>query len=116
MRKGQAVNVESRVAVLESNHADIKEAIVRISDSLEKFNQTMESIVRLEEKYRNNSEAIKRAFDACEKNDKRIADIEVKMPQIIETRGWVVNAVVGIVSLVGASVVGIVLYTKHIAG
>ncbi len=116
MRKEQAVNVESRVAVLESNHAEIKEAIVRISDSLEKFNQNMESIVRLEEKYMNNSEAIKRAFYACEKNDKRIADIEVKMPQLIETRGWVVNAVVGIVSLVGASVVGIVLYTKHIVG
>ena len=103
------MSVENRVAVLEKSCDDMKEAIMDIRDSLQ-------VLVRLEERHAETREALSRAFGDIEKVENRLKNIELHMPGLVEMRGWVIMGMLGIAGLVGVALVGMVIGSKTIVG
>jgi len=93
---------EFRLAVLEKDRDDFKEVAVEIRNSLQ-------ALVRLEERHNETSKALGRAFDALEKHDKRITDIELFMPGLKEMRALVVGGVCLVLSAVGTAIIALVV-------
>ncbi len=97
-----AAEHELRIAVLERDRDDFKEVAVEIRNSLQ-------ALVRLEERHNETSKALGRAFDALEKQDKRINDIELFMPGLKEMRALIVGGVCLVLSTVGAAIIALVV-------
>lgn len=97
-----AAEHELRISVLERDRDDFKEVAVEIRNSLQ-------ALVRLEERHNETSKALGRAFDALEKQDKRINDIELFMPGLKEMRALIVGGVCLVLSTVGAAVIALVV-------
>lgn len=95
-------DVEARLAVIERNQNDLKDAVVGIQRNLE-------SLVRLEERHAETREALGRVFTYTEKLEERIEDIEKVLPGLVEMRGWLVKADLCILGIVGLAVIGLVI-------
>lgn len=99
---GNVSEHEVRIAVLERDCDDFKSVVVEIRDSLQ-------ALVRLEERHNETSRALTRAFDALEKQEKRIVEIEKFMPGLKETRALIVGGVCLVLSAVGAAIIALVV-------
>lgn len=95
-------DVETRLQLLERGQDDVRDAVVSIKGSLE-------SLVRLEERHAETREALGRVFTYTEKLEERIEAIEKVLPGLLEARGWVITACMGILSVVGLAVLGLVI-------
>jgi len=93
---------ELRIAVLEKDRDDFKEVAVEIRNSLQ-------ALVRLEERHNETSKALTRAFDALEKHETRIAAIETFMPGLKEMRALIVGGACLVLSAVGAALIALVV-------
>ena len=93
---------EARIAVLERNCDELKEAIFQIRDALQ-------SLVRLEEQHMETKAALTRVFVQCEKIETRMVEIEKVIPGLVELRRWVVAGMLGTLSVVGVSLIGLVV-------
>jgi len=69
----------------------------------------LDSQICLEERHNATASAIRRSFDALEKHEKRIADIEVFMPGLKEIRALVVGGVCLVLSAVGTAIIALVV-------
>ena len=86
-----------RVAVLERDCDDFKQVVLEIRDSLQ-------ALVRLEERHNETSRALARAFESIEKIEKRTAEIEQKMPGLLEMRSLIIGGICVILTAVGGAV------------
>lgn len=93
---------ELRIIMLERQGEQVGEAVISINESLK-------SLVRIEERVMSSSEAIDRAFKYSEKLEERIRDIEVKMPGLVEVKDWVVKGVLSVVGIVFVALIGVVI-------
>lgn len=126
-------DMEYRLSRLESDQGDLKDAVQSINESLQ-------ALVRLEERHAETREALSRAFGEIKENsnmiravemvthqspchtvsghaveikkiDSRLTAVELAIPGLVEARSWVVKAILGLVFVVGVSVVGLVINT-----
>ena len=109
MRGVVEMSIDNRVAVLERSCDEMKTAIMDIRDSLQ-------VLVRLEERHAETREALSRAFGDIEKVELRLSTIEQHMPGLVEMRGWVIMGMLGIAGLVGVALVGLVVGSKAVGG
>jgi hypothetical protein len=95
-------DMHARVSVLERECEDFKSVVVEIRDAVQ-------ALVRLEERHNATAAAIRRSFDAIEKHEKRIADIELFMPGLKEMRALIVGGVCLVLSAVGTAIITLVV-------
>ena len=96
---------EVRLRMLEGNHDELQEAVKSIRDSLQ-------SLVRLEERHIETKQSINRAFVELKSVDDRVKDIEIEIPALKEVRGWIITGVLGVMGLVGIALLTLVVGIK----
>jgi hypothetical protein len=111
---------ERRLTVLENDTSRLKEAVDSIAASQSMISESLHKISLLWERYEDSKDNTKRIFDKLEviekrmgdieklmpiDNNKRLMELEMKMPQLVETRGWVVRAVLAAVVVIGSFVI-----------
>ena len=89
----EGANEKTHVAVLDHRVTQVESVIKSIDESLR-------TLVRLEEKHTQTAEALKRAFTEIKDNDARIGVVEQEMPTLKLVRGWVITGTIALVGLV----------------
>lgn len=98
--------LEFRVATLEGAVMEIKTAVRSIDTSLQ-------TLARLEAHHSETRDALSRAFADIGDHENRLRDIEAEMPTMRMIRNWVVAGVLGVVSMTGAALIGLVVMSKE---
>lgn len=83
--------------------------LTMIEKTLEAVSMNLKQLTELEIKHIETREALGRAFDELANQGKRITDVELEMPTMRLTRGWIIAGVIGIVAAVGLAVVRLIL-------
>jgi hypothetical protein len=96
--------MESRLIAVEKDQAEFRNVVREIRDISSRQADSLEKLVRLEERHAESREALGRAFSEIEKHDLAIAEIKIAMPPLIEMRKVVVN---GMISVIGFVVVAL---------
>lgn len=104
---------QARMHAVERAVQDIRDAVGQIAEAMVK-------IARLEERHQETRESLGRAFDRLDVSESALHDVRVEIvtlradiKPLQESRDWIVRGMVGIVSLVGVAVVGLVLAAKQ---
>lgn len=112
---------DERLRRVEQEQGEMREVIFSLKDSQQAISNSLERLVRLEERHVETREAITRAFSAIEKIaagmhelrmqvpanlDPRLREIEASMPGLIEMRRWMTAGVLSVVGLIGAAIIG----------
>ncbi len=97
---------ELRLRLLEQDREDMRDAIESIKGSLQ-------ALVRLEERHAETREALGRAFKESKDIHDRVSAIEKVIPGLVEMRGWLVKANLGILGLIGLAIIGLVVIAPH---
>lgn len=83
--------------------------LTMIEKTLAVISDNLRQLASLEQKHVETRESIARAFDKLEKHDGRIRDVEMEMPTLKLTRGWIIAGVVGVFGIMGIQLFKIVL-------
>lgn len=78
-----------------------EDAIERLTRTQESLSDSLRKLVELEVRHVETREALGRAFKRLDEQDKQIASIQRQLPQLTETRGWVIAGVLGVLALLG---------------
>ena len=104
------------LSVLEHRVSVVEGAVDRIADAVQEIAKSTSMIAALEVRHAETRDGLERAFTEIskletsdEKKGERIAAIEIEMPGLREVRKLVVTGVVGIISIVGTAVLGLVI-------
>lgn len=94
----------------------VERAVQEIRDAVGQIAEAMVAIARLEERHQETRESLGRAFDRLGAIEKTQADHRVELvtlrsdiKPLQESRGWLVTAVLAVVGIVGAAVIGLVV-------
>ena len=99
----------ARLSAIECEQAEFRQAVREIRDLSQRQADSLESLVRLEERHGESREALSRAFATLKDHDTRMGAIEREMPGLLETRRWVVSGIIGLVAIIGIAVAGLVV-------
>ena len=99
---------ETRLQKLESGHDMLSRDYSRLNDAIVKISDSLSALVIIQEQNKTIMQCIERQSTTIEKLDARIDAIELRMPQLVETRQWLMiglglilsMAVVELISLV----------------
>ena len=99
---------ETRLQKLESGHDMLSRDYSRLNDAIVKISDSLSALVIIQEENKTIMQCIERQSTTIEKLDARIDAIELRMPQLVETRQWLMiglglilsMAVVELISLV----------------
>lgn len=94
--------LEHRVTRIETDVTEIKNAVKSIAESLR-------TLALLEMHHVETRDGLHRAFTEIEKIERRIRDIEINMPTLKLTSGWVIAGLLAAAGALGAGVVTIIL-------
>lgn len=83
--------------------------LTMIEKTLEAVSMNLKQLTELEIKHIETREALGRAFDELTKQGERITNVELEMPTMRLTRGWIIAGLVGIVAIVGIAALRLVL-------
>lgn len=100
---------ETRIALLERDRDELKEAVMSLRDSQASISQSLSRLVALEERHIETRDAIGRAFKHIEKIADRLLEIEKAMPGLKEARAWIISGVLAVVGMVGAGLFALVV-------
>lgn len=96
----------------------LEKGLERNTAALDKISEAINRFSLLEERHLETRGALERAFQAIEKQekwqdetDKRLTAIEIAMPQLKETRKWVVMGILAGVSMIGAGLFKLLMST-----
>ena len=81
----------------------------RIESTLETVSDNLRQLTQLEIKHSETREALGRAFEELASQSKRIKDMELEMPTMRLTRGWIIAGVIGVISIVGVAALRIAI-------
>lgn len=97
-----------RLSAVEKQLESQTEALNKIGEAINRFSL-------LEERHLETRGAIERAFNSISKTDHaieqlaaRVAAIELHMPQLRETRNWVVTGVLAGIAMIGAAILKVI--------
>ncbi len=115
---------EDRLRRVEQEQADMREVLGALKESQQAISNSLERLVRLEERHIETRDALTRAFAAIDKHgealhsirlaipvnlEPRLRDLESNMPGLLEMRRWVVAGVMSVIGLMGCGVIGLVI-------
>ena len=102
---------ETRLQKLEQGHDILSRDYTRLNDAIVKISESLMALVVIEEQNKSIMQCIERQSTTIEKLDGRIDAIELQMPQLIESRQWVMVGLGFIVSTVIVSLIAMVIKT-----
>ena len=102
---------ETRLQKLESGHDMLSRDYSRLNDAIVKISDSLSELVIIQEQNKTIMQCIERQSSTIEKLDGRIDAIELQMPQLIESRQWIMVGLGFIVSAVIVSLIAMVIKT-----
>lgn len=103
------MNDMQRLALLERDTETLKEAVQSIRQSNEKIAESLSSLVVLETKHQETRESLSRCFGEIKEVRGDVEDIKIVIPQLVESRKWVIAAMTFICFSVGAALLSLVI-------
>ena len=100
---------ETRLQKLENGHDMLSRDYSRLNDAIVKISESLMALVVIEEQNKSIMQCIERQSTTIEKNDGRIDAIELQMPQLIESRQWLMVGLGFIVSTVIVALIALVI-------
>ena len=115
---------DERLRKVEQEQGEMREVIFSLKESQQAISNSLERLVRLEERHVETREALTRAFTQVERHaqmihevrmqipanlEERLRKIEQDMPGLIEMRRWVTAGVMSVVGLIGAGLIGLLI-------
>lgn len=100
---------ETRLQKLESGHDMLTRDYSRLNDAIVKISDSLSALVIIQEQNKSIMQCIERQSSTIDKLDSRIDAIELQMPQLVETRNWVMIGLGFIVSAVIVALVALVI-------
>ena len=100
---------ETRLQRLENGHDMLSRDYTRLNDAIVKISESLTAFVVLQEQNKTIINNQDKHSLAIEKIDERVDAIELQMPQLVETRNWVMIGLGVIVSAVIVALVALVI-------
>lgn len=100
---------ETRLQKLENGHDMLSRDYSRLNDAIVKISDSLSAFVVLQEQNKTIINCLEKQTSNSEKLDERINAIELQMPQLVETRNWVMIGLGFIVSAVIVALIALVL-------
>jgi septation ring formation regulator EzrA len=103
--------MEARLTAVEKDQAEFRQVVREIRDISSRQADSLEKLVRLEERHAESREALSRAFTEIEKHDAAIHEIKIAMPPLIEMRKWLASGMIGTIAIVFIALIAMVLHS-----
>ena len=100
---------ETRLQKLESGHDMLSRDYSRLNDAIVKISDSLSALVIIQEQNKTIMQCIERQSTTIEKLDARIDAIEVRMPQLVETRQWLMIGLGLILSMAVVELIALVI-------
>lgn len=101
--------MEARLTAVEKDQAEFRQVVREIRDISSRQADSLEKLVRLEERHAESREALGRAFSEIEKHDIAIHEIKIAIPPLVEMRKWLASGMISVVGLVFLSLIAFVV-------
>ena len=100
---------ETRLQKLESGHDMLSRDYSRLNDAIVKISDSLSALVIIQEQNKTIMQCIERQSTTIEKNDARIDAIELRMPQLVESRQWLMIGLGLILSMAVVELIALVV-------
>ena len=100
---------ETRLQKLEQGHDMLSRDYSRLNDAIVKISDSLSALVIIQEQNKTIMQCIERQSTTIEKNDARIDAIELRMPQLIESRQWLMIGLGLILSMAVVELIALVI-------
>ena len=100
---------ETRLQKLESGHDMLSRDYSRLNDAIVKISDSLSALVIIQEQNKTIMQCIERQSTTIEKLDARIDAIELRMPQLIESRQWLMIGLGLILSMAVVELIALVI-------
>ena len=100
---------ETRLQKLESGHDMLSRDYSRLNDAIVKISDSLSALVIIQEENKTIMQCIERQSTTIEKLDARIDAIELRMPQLIESRQWLMIGLGLILSMAIVELIALVI-------
>ena len=100
---------ETRLQSLENGHNMLVRDYTRLNDAIVKISESLVQLVVIQEQNKTIMQCIERQSSTIEKNDARIDAIELRMPQLVESRQWLMIGLGLILSMAVVELIALVI-------
>mgnify|MGYP006365879691 FL=1 len=100
---------ETRLQKLESGHDMLSRDYSRLNDAIVKISDSLTALVIIQEENKTIVQCIERQSTTIEKLDARIDAIELRMPQLVESRQWLMIGLGLILSMAVVELISLVI-------
>ena len=106
--------IDTDSAILDHRVTNLEKTIERVSDAVASISDSLALLARIEARHEETSKAVGRAFSQladmekdinamCTEKEKRLREIETKIPALEMIKTWVVTGVLGVMALAGTA-------------
>ena len=111
--------LEVRVIRIEESQKNLIDGMLDVKNVLKEVSEALNRLAVLEERFEDrhkiSADALKRAFDTIEDVEKRVKNLEEKMPNLNLASGWVFKFALAIMGILGTAIVTLIgLMLKHL--
>ena len=100
---------ETRLQKLENGHDMLSRDYSRLNDAIVKISESLMALVVIQEQNKSIMQCMEHQSTTIEKNDARIDAIELRMPQLVETRQWLMIGLGLILSMAVVELIALVI-------
>ncbi len=100
---------ETRLQKLEQGHDMLSRDYSRLNDAIVKISESLMALVVIQEQNKSIMRCVERQSTTIEKLDARIDAIELRMPQLVESRQWLMIGLGLILSMVVVGLIALVI-------
>ena len=100
---------ETRLQKLENGHDMLSRDYSRLNDAIVKISESLMALVVIQEQNKSIMQCMEHQSTTIEKMDARIDAIELQMPQLIESRQWLMIGLGLILSMAVVEVIALVI-------
>ena len=100
---------ETRLQKLEDGHDMLSRDYSRLNDAIVKISDSLSALVIIQEQNKTIMQCIERQSTTIEKLDARIDAIELQMPQLVESRQWLMVGLGLTLSMVITALVALIV-------
>ena len=100
---------ETRLQKLENGHDMLSRDYTRLNDAIVKISESLMALVVIQEQNKSIMQCMEHQSTTIEKNDARIDAIELQMPQLVESRQWLMIGLGLILSMAVVELIALVI-------
>ena len=100
---------ETRLQKLENGHDMLSRDYSRLNDAIVKISDSLSALVIIQEQNKTIMQCMERQSQTIDKLDARIDAIELQMPQLIESRQWLMIGLGLILSMAAVELIALVI-------